>query len=236
MRTPVPLLAGTTLAVGAYALHRLGRRSGATDAEAAGRLPGDDLVPHPSWESTRAITVHASAAEIWPWIVQMGFPAHRAGWYTPHWLDRLTFGIEQPSADEIRPELQHLAVGDRVPDSADLSVWFTVAEVDRPHALVLHSTRHVIGPIRTIDFSWAFVVREVGPATSRVLIRARTTYTPRTAAPFVELVIGPADFVNAGAMLRGIKVRVERAPRTVPTGIAPVPTEAPTARAPAPGA
>jgi hypothetical protein len=27
----------------------------------------------------------------------------------------------------------------------------------------------------------------------------------------VELVIGPADFVNAGAMLRGIKQRVETA-------------------------
>jgi hypothetical protein len=27
--------------------------------------------------------------------------------------------------------------------------------------------------------------------------------------PFVELVVGPADFVNAGAMLRGIKRRAE---------------------------
>jgi hypothetical protein len=29
--------------------------------------------------------------------------------------------------------------------------------------------------------------------------------------PFVELVVGPADFVNAGAMLRGIKKRIESA-------------------------
>lgn len=147
-----------------------------------------------------------------------GFPSHRAGWYTPHWLDRLSFGIKQRSADLIVPELQHLAVGDRVPDSDDWSAFFTVEAVEPPHALVLHSTRHVIKPIRTIDFSWAFVIHEVPPGRSRLYIRARTNYTPRQALPFVELVIGPADLVNAGAMLRGIKKRVETATvRGVPT-------------------
>ena len=69
----------------------------------------------------------------------------------------------------------------------------------------------MIKPIKTIDFSWAFVIRELSPGRSRLLIRARMRYTPRRALPFVELVIGPADFVNAGAMLRGIKKRVENA-------------------------
>jgi hypothetical protein len=161
------------------------------------------------WQSTRATTIASPRDQVWPWIVQMGFPSHRAGWYTPHWLDQLTFGIRQRSADRIVPELQQLAVGDRVPDSEDGSVFFTVEKVEAPHALVLHSTRHVIGPIKTIDFSWAFVICEVSPGRSKLLIRARTRYTPRQALPFVELVIGPADFVNAGAMLRGIKQRVE---------------------------
>jgi hypothetical protein len=53
------------------------------------------------------------------------------------------------------------------------------------------------------------VIRELSPGRSRLLIRARTNYTPRRALPFVELVIGPADFLNAGAMLRGIKQRAE---------------------------
>ena len=83
--------------------------------------------------------------------------------------------------------------------------------------LVLHSTRHVIKPIKTIEFSWAFVIRELSPGTSKLLIRARANYTPRRALPFVEFVIGPADFLNAGAMLRGIKRRVENAKaRAVP--------------------
>jgi hypothetical protein len=194
---------------GWYAVHRLGRRSGVTDAEAAAVLPGDELVPQPMWQSTRAITIEAPPAQVWPWIVQMGFPSHRGGWYTPHWLDRLTFGIRQSSADEIRADLQQLEVGDRVPDSDDWSVYFTVASIDAPQALVFHSTRHVLRPIRTINFTWAFVLRDVPDDKTRLFIRARSTYTPRSAAPFVELVIGPADFVNAGGMLRGIKTRVE---------------------------
>jgi len=35
-------------------------------------LPGDELVPQPRLENTRAITVQAPASTIWPWLVQMG--------------------------------------------------------------------------------------------------------------------------------------------------------------------
>jgi hypothetical protein len=201
-------------------LRRLGRGSGLAPGEATDALPGDEIVTDPMWQSTRAITIKAPPEQVWPWIVQMGFPSHRAGWYTPHWLDRITFGIRQRSADHIRSELQQLTTGERVPDSDDFSTFFTVEAVDPPHALVLHSTRHVLKPIRTINFSWAFAIREITPGRSRLFIRARTNYTPRWAAPFVELVVGSADFVNAGAMLRGIKKRVESttARRPLPAG------------------
>jgi hypothetical protein len=202
-----------------HGLRRLGRRSGVTAGEAADALPGDEIVANSMWQSTRAITIAAPPEQVWPWVVQMGFPSHRAGWYTPHWLDRLTFGIRQRSADRIMPEFQELAVGDRIADSDDWSAFFTVEAIEPPHVLVLHSTRHVIKPIKTIDFSWAFVIRELSSGRSRLFIRARTSYTPRRALPFVELVIGPADFVNAGAMLRGIKRRVETA------NVRPIPTE-----------
>ena len=70
------------------------------------RLAGDELVARPMWRSTRAITIPAPREDVWPWIVQMGFPTHRAGWYTPHWLDRLMWHITARSADRIVPELQ----------------------------------------------------------------------------------------------------------------------------------
>jgi hypothetical protein len=79
-------LAGGWRALGS-AVRRLSRRTGVTDAEAYGTLPGDDVIPHPMAEWTRGVTVHAAPERIWPWLVQMGYG--RAGWYTPAWVDRV---------------------------------------------------------------------------------------------------------------------------------------------------
>ena len=47
-------------------------RWGATDAEVAAAMPGDELVPDPSFSATRAITIQAPPELVWPWIVQLG--------------------------------------------------------------------------------------------------------------------------------------------------------------------
>ncbi len=202
----MPLAGAAAVALG---VRRAGRRSGATTDEVRGPLPGDEVVADPTWESTRAITIRRPPELVWPWIVQMGFPAFRAGWYTPHRLDRLQWGIGERSADTIVLELQELGVGDRVPDSRDWSVYFTVSEMAPGHALVLHSTRHVLAPMRANEFTWAFVLRPAGEGRTRLLIRARG----RTEPPAARLLLGPlisvGDYLNASAMLRGIKARCE---------------------------
>jgi hypothetical protein len=206
-------LAGlAAMATMGVAVRRLGRRSGATDAELRARLPGDELVPRPMWDSTRAITIPADPAAVWPWIVQMGYPAHRAGWYTPHSLDRLQWGIRERSADRIRPELEDLKVGDRVPDSPDWSVFFTVAALEPERALVLHSTRHLLRPMRSIEFSWAFVLERRSTGGTRLIIRARSRGEPRWAVLALTPLIGVGDFLNASAMLRGIRRRSGQTP------------------------
>ena len=48
---------------------------GATDEEVARKLPGDDLLADAAVVSTRAITVDAPPAAVWPWFVQMGAAA-----------------------------------------------------------------------------------------------------------------------------------------------------------------
>ena len=202
---------GAAAVVGAVvAAGRAGRRSGATDAEVAARLPGDELVRDPVWTSTRAITIDAAPEAVWPWIVQMGHPSIRAGWYTPHWLDRLQWGIPQHSADVVRPELQQLAAGDAVPDSPDWSAYFTAAQVDPGETLLLHSTRHLLRPVEQVSFSWLFHLAPTGDGQTRLIIRARVWAAPGWAARLVEPLIGVGDYVNAGAMLRGIKRRAER--------------------------
>jgi hypothetical protein len=211
MNRPTGLVALLAATAGAAALvHRLARRSGATLAETRRRLPGDGLVPRPLWQSTRTITIAAPPAAVWPWIVQMGFPPHRAGWYTPHWLDELMWGERPRSADEIVPALQDLKVGDKVPDSADWSVYYTVDEVEPDSHLVLYSTRHVFPPLKSSSFSWAFVLRPVGDGATRLLVRARVDYAPAWAYPLVEAVVGLGDWVNVTAMLRNVRSRVER--------------------------
>ena len=195
-------------AAAACAVERLGRRSGATRGEARMPLPGDDIVPKPRWASTRAFTIDAPADEVWPWVVQMGFPPHRAGWYTPHWLDVAMWGDRPRSADRIVPQLQDLKAGDTVPDSEDYSVYYDVVEVEAPHHLLLHSTRHVFPPIRSSDFSWAFVLLPTPEGGTRLVIRARVSYSPLWAFPIVDGLIGLGDWVNVSVMFRGIRDRV----------------------------
>ena len=51
---------------------------GASPAEVADGMPGDDLFPRAQYRSTRAITIAAPPEEVWPWLVQVG--CLRAGW------------------------------------------------------------------------------------------------------------------------------------------------------------
>jgi hypothetical protein len=63
------------------------------------------------YEATRAVTVRARAAEIWPWLVQMG--QGMGGPYIYEWLENL-FGCDMQNADRIIPDFQHPDVGDIV--------------------------------------------------------------------------------------------------------------------------
>jgi hypothetical protein len=135
------LLAGCALAVVA---RRLSVRTGVSDEEAFGSLPGDEVIPHPMVEWTRGVTVHTTPERVWPWLVQMGYG--RGGWYTPEWVDlfanRWVFGARgrfPRSAGRLLPEYQHIAVGDLICDGPDYASYFRVQRVDPCKALVYRS-------------------------------------------------------------------------------------------------
>jgi hypothetical protein len=65
---------------------------GATSEEATSPLPGDELLEDADGVSTRAITIDAPAASVWPWLAQMG-PSPRGGAYTYDWIENL-FGLD----------------------------------------------------------------------------------------------------------------------------------------------
>ena len=129
-----------------------------------------------------AVTIGARPAEVWPWLVQMGW--HRAGWYTARWVDLLLFPANEASADRIHPEWQDLTVGDRVLDGdPSTECWFVVNEIEPYRHLVLHSTSHLPPEFRdrfgaAIDWSWSFVLRDLGDGRSRFHFRTRAKVAP----------------------------------------------------------
>ncbi len=209
---------------------RLGRTWGATRDEVGASLPGDDVIADPMWETTHGITIQARPSDIWPWLVQMGIT--RGGWYLSQRLDRVVWRIDNPSVDRIVPELQHLSVGDVIPDSVDGTAHFRVVRIESRRALVLQSRRHPLNgiwpdltaadPGPYLDFTWVFALNELADGSTRLLLRTRgLVMLGRGRAPFWARVFLPiadfADFVYARQMLRGIKRRVERSgPYQVP--------------------
>ena len=61
------------------------RTWGTTEEEVLRAMPGDQIVPQPTFEATRAVTIDASPEQIWPWIIQIGY--RRAGFCSYDRLD-----------------------------------------------------------------------------------------------------------------------------------------------------
>lgn len=202
-------LLAAVAAAGAVAAYRQGRRAqlafGATAEEEAAELPGDDLVPGADLVATRAITIRASTADVWPWLVQMG--QGRGGFYSYDRLENMA-GCDIASADDVVPEWQGVEVGDEVRLHPEFAL--PVAVVRPQEALVLHGAGPIDdeGPV-PFDFTWAFVLRPAGDGRTRLVVRERYGYRTGWAGRMVEPVSW-VSFVMTERMLRGIRDRAER--------------------------
>lgn len=190
------------------------RHWGATTAEVTAPLPGDALLPQAQFRSTRAITIHAPPAAVWPWLVQVG--CLRAGFYSNDLLDNLGY----PSATTILPDLQNLEIGQWVPmsptpppsertafkvDSFELDRWLLWTKPDG---------------------TWAWRLTATDDNETRLVTRIHAVYDwgHPLSALFGILLMELGDFAMQRRMLRGIKTRAESLARpTAPFGPA-VPT------------
>ena len=200
-------------AVAEAALIQLGRSYGSTSAERQLALPGDDIVPDPKVVTDHAITIDAPPADVWPWLVQVGW--RRGAWYTPRWVDLVLFPANGPSAQRIIPELQHIEIGTFIPDGPpETECGLYVERLEPERALVLHSNSHLPLSWReraTLDWSWAFVLTSLDDgARTRFHFRSRWTTAPWWFTASGWLGIVPADFYMSRGMLRGVKERAER--------------------------
>ena len=215
MRGPLAALAAAA-AGAAYVLALRPRllRWGATTQEAAGPLPGDEIVPGPRMQTTRAVTIAAPASDIWPWLVQLG--AGRGGFYSYDWLENAA-GLDIRSADRIRPELQRLEVGDIVPLSPDGGL--PVRRLESGAVLALGGSIDLrtgkmspagVRPTgRRLDIGWTFVLRPAGPQATRLLSRTRYDYSPLAEGLALRALLEPVQFLMERRMLLGIRDRAE---------------------------
>jgi hypothetical protein len=181
---------------------------GATKAEVKMSLPGDELVPHPKLETTRAITIQTPAAEIWPWLVQLG--QGRGGLYSYEWLENL-IGCDMRNADRILPEHQDLKVGDKVRLGPEGYPYFDVAVIEPGWALILRGDMPGEQTITT-TWIWLFYLNPLDEKSTRPIIRSRLVYEP-TLGNFLSwrVFTDPISFVMERKTLQGIKVRAEAA-------------------------
>jgi hypothetical protein len=198
---------GTAVAGYILLVRRWQLRWGATDEEHHAILAGNDLIPNPDLTATRAITVHAAADQVWPWVAQLG--QGRGGFYSYDALENLV-GCHIHSADRIVPEWQDVKVGDQV--KLPPEVGLEVAVVEPGRALVLRGGVPMGAVPPPYDFTWAFVLREQPDGTTRLLVRERYAYTQPGVGFLVEPVAVVA-FVMSQRMLRGIRDRAERGGR-----------------------
>ncbi len=175
---------------------------GSTAEERRRTLPGDDIVPAPRLVVTRAITIHAPAATVWPWLAQLG--QGRGGLYSYQKLENLA-RCDMHNADTIHPEWQSPAVGDKVRFGPEPYPFQYIRAIDPGRTLVLGSAP---GETRT-SASWVFHLepRDEGV---RLITRSRNGYEPGLMNTITwRVMTDPIFFIMERRMLIGIRDRAE---------------------------
>jgi hypothetical protein len=195
-RKPSPVAFAVTVATLIYALRMRPwlLAWGAIEDELQKPLPGDELVPDPGNQSTRAITIEATAEEVWPWLAQIG--QDRGGFYSYEWLENLA-GCRMRNADRIHPEWQEREIGETV--FLHPATGLKVALFEPKRVLALQN--------------WgAFVLTPMGEGRTRLIVRGRGQRGLASLAYTLFLEI--PHFIMERKMLLGIKERAERAAST----------------------
>ncbi len=151
--------------------------------------------------STRAITIDAPAATVWPWLAQMG-PSPRGGAYTYNWIENL-LGLDMHSVDRVLPEFQHPEVGDTI------GLGSNRMRLERVEPQRVLAWRSEDG-----NWVWTFVLEE-RDGSMRLISRNRFRL-PSLAARIGMLPMEPGSLLMERRMLHGIKERAERLASATP--------------------
>jgi hypothetical protein len=177
-------------------------RWGAVDDEVTAALPGDELIAATTPTTTRAVTIDAPVADVWPWLAQIG--EGRAGFYSYSWLERAV-GLRIRNADTVHPDWQDVHVGD--------TIWLarrygdarlTVAAIEPNSHLLLMSPEDFMRVQNGAKATgvWGFYLRECDGWT-RLIVRGSGGAVGHAAFDI-------AHFVMERKMMHGVRHRAEQ--------------------------
>ena len=172
---------------------------GATAAEIARAMPEDDGVADPVFDATRAITIHGTPQQIWPWLVQMGF--RRAGFYGYDLIENAGSGTGIRSAITILPQFQHPQPGDAEPISVAATLKFGRVETN---SVVVWLSQDV-----PCDGVYIWQVFPIDSEHTRLISRIRWNYAPGLWFKTLGILTEFADHVAVRKILLGARDRVE---------------------------
>ncbi|MCP3963014.1 MAG: hypothetical protein GY719_34685 [bacterium] len=188
--------------------------------------PGDRLVPKIDRRATRAVTIRAPAAAVWPWLLQLGLD--RGGFHSYELLERLG-GIDVRNVESILPDLEPLEIGREIllhPEAP--GIWVTLL---KPHEHLCFRTwkdeRDLADRDPVTAASWSLYLVAESAGSCRLLLRACKHHRrprPLRARLLAALLEDPLDLVMEQRMLRTIRRLAERptARRCRTVGVPPV--------------
>lgn len=181
-------------------------RWGATYAEVAQPLPGDELLAEPLLSWTHGVTINEPPEAVWPWIAQLG--DERGGFYSFTFIENqvgaltgaANYTVVYRNANTIVPEWQDPQSGDGLIQgilnvhSVQTGTYLLGAAVDP----------------ETFGWTWLWQLRPLNAGTqTRLIVRFGIWVPPPAQNPVLLTVMDLGGFVMEQRMLHGIKLRAE---------------------------
>ncbi len=179
---------------------------GATAAESVMPLPGDELVPSPSYRSTRALTIDAPVEDVWPWIAQLG--QDRGGFYSYTWFENLLLA-DIHNTGIIHPEWQVRREGELFPLTSRNYPLGLIRRKEgsvRPHIRRFEPNNGIV-----LDGWGSFILQPLEGEKTRFIIRDSTKPMSLPVRLLWGVLFEPGHFVMERQMMKGVKVRAEGA-------------------------
>jgi hypothetical protein len=213
MRLAIGMLLVVALVVAVFAmLSRWAPTWGATEADVARTLPGDELIPRAPSDWTHAMTIDAPPEKVWPWLAQIG--DDRGGFYSYTFIEnpaqKMMMGGEPVyhNANRILPQFQNPRPGEGMIMDA-----LQVYDVE-PGKWLLAAQRSEAGKF---EWVWLWYLEPAGTDQTRLLVRSAMRLALGPGNPAVSTVMGLGAFVMNWRSIEGIKLRAEGG--TEPAGI-----------------